>query len=430
MNSQNPAYPLWRAQLAEIPPANRQSAYRAIEQHIIEDEGVEPNSPDMYLARLAVGNFTVTGADGVQRQGRPIDIAEAATFRGIELSAHKAKTVEDALSTVMPRIVRIWGKHRSVDAESVPDDGIRTYFNHPDFNHDYLDEEQEQHLLRVSQRAKPLEEIPNPTPSQQEVIRAAKEARDDLVLHNLKFAAHIARRYAKNREDLADLVQAANIGLIKAARNAEPGMNARFVTYAGKCIHGEISQYFAETKSGVRIKTGYAQTMRFIRDENQLTERLGRKPTTQELIDADETGQLDGFDIERLRKNRALLFQTEMPEGWKAEQPIEELDADHLTVTPKPPTHRPIEYDDLADQVHQELLSQTIADVLDTLSYKEEDVIRMRFGLNEKEQPMSLSEIGEVFGVTAERVRQIQMKTLKKLQHPSRSDRIRSFLDD
>lgn len=418
---------LWQEQLSQVYHSQLPAAYASIERRLEQAE-LEP--AELVLARLAIGNYEVKDAQGNVSAGKPMDIDEASKLSGLRVSRASARRVTQALSEVMPQVVRCFGSHRSNEPAGVPG-VVGTYLSKPEMQLPLLTAEEEQELIMKVAIGRELQEVENPNLSQRATLEAAREARDTLVTRNLKLAVHVAKRYGSDRRDFPDLLQAANEGLLYAAAHAQPHKGAKFSSYAVPCIEGYIKDSFAGLEAGgINLGEHYFPTRRFMQYERSLAEVLGRTPTEQELIDSDPKRELDETAVRKFKRNAALIRPLDIAayEIDVAMTPLEEQNPDNRSRTPPSTTHRPLPEEEVSEQVAQAMLRHQLEEVLGTLSEREATVITMRYGLDGAKQPATRAEIGKIFGVQGERIRQIESKTMDKLRHPLRSKMLRDYL--
>lgn len=245
------------------------------------------------------------------------------------------------------------------------------------------------------------------------IIDSSEEAKEKFINANYRLVVSIAKRYRKESVDMLDLIQAGNIGLIKAVEKYDYKKGFKFSTYATWWIKQSITRYIDDCENTIRIPVHLHQRINFVkRKKQELANVLQIEPNIEELAEVCELEVDKVLDILKKDKNIVSL-----------DTPIKEDEDSSLVEFIPSDAHFG---DVVIHEVEQNNLREKIDEVLTGLSDQEQQVLRMRFGFDD-DTPKTLEEIGKVFGVTRERIRQIEAKAIRKLRHPSRLKLLKSF---
>ena len=284
-------------------------------------------------------------------------------------------------------------------------DPVRLYLRECGSN-PLLSAEEEMRLAKLIERGKHKD-------ATEEEKEEAKDAKKEMANANLRLVVSIAKKYPGRGMPFLDLIQEGNIGLLKAVDKFDYTKGYKFSTYATWWIRQAITRAIADQARTIRIPVHMIETInKLIRTSRYLVQELGRDPTPEEIADRME------YPVDKVKKVLKIAkepISLETPIGDEEDSSLGDFIEDKKAVAP-------------AEEVVNTKLSEQIASVLADLTPREEQVLRKRFGIGEKSDH-TLEEVGKLFNVTRERIRQIEAKALRKLRHPVRSQVLRSFYD-
>ena len=246
------------------------------------------------------------------------------------------------------------------------------------------------------------------------LVNSGQRAKSELIQANLRLVVSIAKRYSGRGMQFLDLIQEGNLGLMRAVDKFDHTKGFKFSTYATWWIRQAITRSIADQARTIRIPVHMVESMnRVLRMQRQMHQELEREPTLDELADR------CGLALDKIRE---ILRISQDP--LSLDSPVGEEDDSNLADFIEDLT-----VDAPADMATKRMLTQAVEEALGELSDREQEIVRMRFGLDDG-QARTLEDVGKEFGVTRERIRQIEAKTLAKLRHPMRSQRLKEFLEE
>lgn len=335
-------------------------------------------------------------------------------FSDMELDSDQMEKVFDYLEANNVDVLRI-----SNDDDDIPDDIVMS--DEDDIDVEKIDLSVPDGISIEDPVRMYLKEIGKvPLLSADEEVELAKrmaegdeEAKKRLAEANLRLVVSIAKRYVGRGMLFLDLIQEGNLGLIKAVEKFDYRKGYKFSTYATWWIRQAITRAIADQARTIRIPVHMVETInRLIRTSRQLVQELGREPTAEEIAAKME------IPVERVREIRKISqdpVSLETPIGEEEDSHLGDFIQDEHVAVP-------------AEEATFTLLHEQLMEALDTLTEREQQVLRLRFGLDDG-KPRTLEEVGKQFHVTRERIRQIEAKALRKLRHPSRSKKLKDYLD-
>jgi RNA polymerase primary sigma factor len=297
------------------------------------------------------------------------------------------------------------------DFESLLDDPVRMYLREIG-RVPLLSTVEEVRLARRMERGR-LELLKSPLSRDFRIVEDGEEAQRRLTEANLRLVVSVAKKYIGRGMTLLDMIQEGNIGVIRAVEKFDYTKGYKFSTYATWWIRQAITRAIADQARTIRIPVHMVETIgRLTRISRRLLQELGREPTSDEIA---EQMEISADKVREIIKYSQEPVSIDYPLNDEEDSHLSDLLEDPTAVAP-------------ADAASHQLLKEQVEDVLESLTERERKVLQLRFGLDDG-RSRTLEEVGKEFHVTRERIRQIEAKALRRLRHPSRSRKLKDYLD-
>ena len=382
---------------------------------VLRDVELTPDALEAVHDVLTTAGIDVD--DTVDHDDVDDDDDDEESLSGATTAAHGAS--DDADERLLQRRRRRRGQKRPLRVEGGTSDTVRLYLREIG-QVDLLTTEDERRLaqlIEAGHQAATQIDAAGPGGSDRElikVVRRGERAKSELTQANLRLVVSIAKRYSGRGMQLLDLIQEGNLGLMRAVDKFDHTKGFKFSTYATWWIRQAITRSIADQARTIRIPVHMVEHMnRLTRMRRQMHQELEREPTVDELA---TKLQMEPDKVRDLLRIALDPLSLDSPVGEEDESNLGDFIEDSNVDTP-------------ADAATRTMLHEAVEQVLGDLSEREQEIVRMRFGLTDGTQAKTLEEVGKEFGVTRERIRQIEAKTLAKLRHPQRSQKLREFLE-